>query len=129
MWPLRQTPQHNLSSVFLTDARKRVGVAEASGRVVRVAWSGFRRERSSQHLTQGHLAQRVAQRPVRPQGFHNLGRVVLLPPQLLDQSLGFGSQGRSLASCMAPASSRHEDARKLGKPRRILAPADPLARI
>ena len=74
--------------------------AEASGRVVRVAWCGFRRERSSQHLTQGRVAQRVAQRPVRPQGFRDRGRVVLLPPQLLDQPLGLGWADR-LGSLLA----------------------------
>jgi hypothetical protein len=58
---------------------------------VRVAWGGFWRERPSQHLTLGGLAQRLAQRLVRPQSFHDLARGVLLAPQPLDQALGFGS--------------------------------------
>ena len=70
---------------------RRGSVAEASGRVVRVAWGGFWRERPSQHRTPGRLAQRIGQRLVRPQSFHDLARVVLLAPQPLDQALGFGS--------------------------------------
>ena len=53
------------------------------------------RLRPPQHVTQGRLAQRLAQRLVRPQAFHD--RVVLRPSQLLDQ-FGLGAQGRGFAA-------------------------------
>jgi hypothetical protein len=68
----------NSAPVFRTAARKRV-----SGYGVRVgpadAWDGFRRQCLSQHSTQGRVAQRLAQRPVGPEAFRDLGQVVLLP--------------------------------------------------
>ena len=46
---------------------------------------------------QGGLAQRLARHAVGPECCHDLRRVVLLAPQLLDQPFGLGSQGRGLA--------------------------------
>ena len=54
--------------------------SSVSGRVVQVARGGFRRLCPPQHGTQGRLAQRRAQLPVGPEGVHDLGRGVLLPP-------------------------------------------------
>jgi len=54
--------------------------APVSGRVVPVARGGFRRLGPPQHGTQGRVAQRLAQLAVVPEGFHDRGRVVLLPP-------------------------------------------------
>jgi hypothetical protein len=68
----------------------------ASGGIVRLARCSLRRPCLSLHGTQGRLAQRLGQRPVRPECFHDCGRVVLLPPQLLDQPVGLGAEGRGL---------------------------------
>ena len=54
--------------------------SSVSGRVVQVARGGFRRLGPPQHGAQGRLAQRRAQHPVGPEGGHDPGRVVLLPP-------------------------------------------------
>ncbi len=62
-----------------------------------MTWGGFRRLRPSQHGAQGRLAQRLARNSVAPDCFHDLGRVVLLAPQLLDQPFGLASQGGGLA--------------------------------
>jgi ECF sigma factor len=53
--------------------------ARAHNRVVATFHASFRRHRAPQHRAQGCLAERFAQRPVGPEGFHDLGRVVLRP--------------------------------------------------
>ena len=58
---------------------------------------GFRRLRPPQHGAQGRVAQRLARNSVASDCFHDLGRVVLLAPQLLDQPFGLASHGRGLA--------------------------------
>ncbi len=57
-----------------------VDVAEPSGRVAKVTRGGFGRLHTPQHGTQRRLTERLAQVPVGPGRFHDLGRVVLLPP-------------------------------------------------
>jgi serine/threonine protein kinase len=78
----------------------------ASGRLVRVPRSGLGRQCLSQHRTQGRLAQWLTQSWVGAEGFHDLGRVVPLPPQRLDQALGLGPQGRGRAARLGTLGQR-----------------------
>jgi len=70
-------------------------MAEVSGRIMRLARGVCRRLHLAQHGAKSRVAQRLSQRPVRPQCVHDRGRrVLLLPPQLLDQPIGLGPEGR-----------------------------------
>jgi putative transposase len=73
-------------------------VPGASGLALRIARDGVRRLRAPQYDAQRRMAEWLAQRPVGPDHLDDLGWVVLLAPQLIDEPLGLGLQRGGFAA-------------------------------